>query len=362
MVLVLVLSLTPSFLGGQDWSGFSFHAIAAVAAWTPFGAPWAIPADVASGAWGLAAARLAIVAVVIAVGLPLYRRLLDRAMTTVGSDGGSSTSRSTRLPIVARLVGRGVSPGAAAVAGRSLRYWRGDPRYLVQAFSLIFLPVVPIVMAVLISNQETGVDRATAVSWAVLAVAPLMAWVGAWAVHDDVAYDSTAFWLHVAADVRGIDDRWGRALGVLLWLVPVTVVLAIATPALGGRAALVPAVLGLTLALLGAGTGVSGVFSAAVPYPAPPPGTNPMSNQTGAMGATFVAQLGSFVVLGVVVIPTALTLIPVFAVGAAWGWLTLVVGLATGVAAAVVGLRWGGRILDRRRVVMLTTIRSWPKH
>lgn len=362
MAAVLALSLTPSVLGGQDWEGISFDAVAGVLAWTPFGAPWAIPADVAAGAWGLALARLAIVLAVIALALPLYRRLLDRTMTTVGSDGGSSAGRTTRLPVVPRLVARGVSPGAAAVAGRSLRYWRGDPRYLVQGFSLIFLPVVPIVMALLISNQETGVDRATALGWALLVVAPLMAWVGAWAIHDDVAFDSTAFWLHIASDVRGIDDRWGRALGVLLWLVPVTVVLAVLTPALGGRAELVPAVLGLTLALLGTGTGVSAVFSAAVPYPAAPPGSNPMANQTGAMGATFVAQLGSFLILGLLVLPTAATLIPVFAVGSAWGWLTLVVGLATGALAGLYGLRWGGRILDRRAVVVLTTIRSWPKH
>lgn len=360
--LVLVLALVPSVLGGQDWRGFSFHEIAAVAAWTPFGAPWAIPADVATGDWGPAAARLGIVLVTLALAFPLYQRLLGRAMTTVGSDGPSGATRSTRLPIVARLVARGVSPAAAAVAGRSLRYWRGDPRYLVSAFSVAFLPVVPIVMAFLISNQETGVDRGDAIGWALLAVAPLVAWMGAWSIHDDVAYDSSAFWMHVAAGVRGIDDRWGRALAMLLWLAPVTVLLALVTPVLGGRADLVPAVLGLSLALLGSGVGVSSVFSAAVPYPVAPPGTNPMANQTGAMGATFVAQLGSFLVLGVLILPTALTLIAVFAAGAGWGWLTLAVGIATGVLAGALGLRWGGRLLDQRGVRLLTTIRSWPKH
>jgi len=80
------------------------------------------------------------------------------------------------------------------------------------------------------------------------------------------------------------------------------------------------------------------------------------------MGATFVAQLGSFAVLGVIVLPTALTLIPVFASGMVWAWLTLALGAATGVLVAIQGLRWGGRLLDRRAVRLLTTIRSWPKH
>jgi len=360
--LVLLLALTPSLLQSLDLGAVSFDEIARVLAWTPFGAPWAIPADVVAGDWGLALARLAIVLAVIALALPLYQRLLVRTMTTVGSDGPSGGTRSTRLPVVGRLVARGVSPGAAAVAGRSLRYWRGDPRYLVQAFSVLFLPLVPIVMALLVSNQEFGPDRSVVLGWALLVVGPLVAWVGAWAIHDDVAYDSTAFWLHVAADVRGIDDRWGRALAVLVWLAPLSLVLSVVMPVVGGRAELLPAVVGLTLALLGTGTGVSGVFSAAVPYPAPPPGSNPMSNQTGAMGATFVAQLGSFAALGVLVLPTALTLIPVLAVSPAWAWLTLAVGAATGVAVCVFGLRWGARLLDRRAVRLLTTIRSWPRH
>lgn len=360
-VLVLALALTPSFLQSVDLSGLSFDAVAGVLAWTPFGAAWAIPSDVAAGSWGAAVVRLAIVLAVIALALPLYQRLLVRTMTTVGSDGPSGGTRSTRLEIVARLIARGVSPGAAAVAGRSLRYWRGDPRYLTQALSILVLPVLPIMMAFVVSSQDVGLERGVALGWAVLAVGPLVAWIGAWAVHDDVAYDSTAFWLHVASDVRGIDDRWGRALAVLIWLAPLTVLLSVVLPAVGGHAELVPAVLGLSLALLGTGTGVSAVFSAAVPYPAAPPGSNPMSNQTGAMGATFVAQLGSFAVLGVIVLPTALTLIPVFASGAAWAWLTLALGAATGVLVAVQGLRWGGRLLDRRAVRLLTTIRSWPK-
>ncbi|GMA31985.1 hypothetical protein [Litorihabitans aurantiacus] len=360
--LVLVLALTPSLLQSFDLGTISFDAVADVLAWTPFGAPWAIPADVLAGAWGPALARLAIVLAVIALALPLYQRLLVRSMTTVGSGGPSGATRSTRLPVVGRLVARGVTPGAAAVAGRSLRYWRGDPRYLVQLFSVVFLPLVPIVMALLVSNQEFGPDRDVALGWALLLVGPLVAWVGAWAIHDDVAYDSTAFWMHVAADVRGIDDRWGRALAVLVWLAPLALVLSVVTPLVGGRAELLPAVVGLTLCLLGTATGVSGVFSAAVPYPAPPPGSNPMSNQTGAMGATFAAQLGSFAALGVLALPAGLTLIPVFAVDPAWAWLTLLVGAATGVVVGVLGLRYGGRLLDRRAVRLLTTIRSWPKH
>ena len=43
---------------------------------------------------------------------------------------------------------------AAAVAARCLRYWRADPRYLVQA---IFLVITPVLLAVIIALERTSI-------------------------------------------------------------------------------------------------------------------------------------------------------------------------------------------------------------
>ena len=45
-----------------------------------------------------------------------------------------------------------------------------------------------------------------------------------WTVHNDVAYDNTAFWLHVASDVDGRADRLGRLAPPLAIGLPVAVI------------------------------------------------------------------------------------------------------------------------------------------
>ncbi|WP_313555519.1 hypothetical protein [Miniimonas arenae] len=377
---VLVVSLVPVLLQSVGLRLSSFDALAGVLAWTPLGAPWAVPGDVVVGRWGVALARLAVVLATLALAGVLYLRLVRRSMVSVGSGQGPSAERTGRLPFAQALLREpavasqgaraGViapvrlrtTPAAAAVAGRSLRYWRGDPRYLASTGAIALMPVLVLLLTWLVTSQSSDVAFREVLGWAVLALGPVTAWIGAWSIHDDIAYDSTAFWLHVAAGVRGADDRLGRVLGLAVWLVPTVVLLAVVPPVLLGRGAWVPAVLGISLVLLGGGFAVACVFSAALPYPAPPPGANPMSSQSGGSVLAFAVQLLSFAVLGLLVLPTALTLIPVFAGSTAWGWLTLAVGAVTAVVWLAVGVRWGGRILDRNAVTVLTRIRSWPRH
>lgn len=367
---VLGIAVLPSLVQTVEVDLPSPATAAQVLAWTPFGAPWAVPADAAAGAWASAAARLAIVLVTIALVGVAHLHLLRRSMTTVGSSAATTTARGGRLPLAHALLtavgrrrevlGLPLTAGTAAVAGRCLRYWRRDPRYLTSVGSIALLPLLAVLMAA-IATTEGDVPSAVAFGIASLVAAPILVWLGPWSLHNDVAYDSTAFWLHVATGLRGTEDRLGRVLGMAVWLVPIALVLAVVPPVLLDRGALVPAVLGGTAALLGAGFGISSVASAVVQYPVPPPGRNPMALQSG-VAASMAAQLASMLGVGVLVLPTALTLIPVFAVGPAWGWLTLAVGLGTGAVWLVLGVRKGGALLEERSVDALTRIRSWPNH
>ncbi|ACQ80995.1 putative integral membrane transport protein [Beutenbergia cavernae DSM 12333] len=364
VLLILAVSLLPATL--QSWglpaAGDWLPALANVLAWTPLGAPWAVPADVAAGAWGLAGLRTLVLLAWLGAGLALWRRLLGHVMTTVGSDQRATRSRTGRLPLAEALTRRGVPSRAAAVAGRSVRYWRSDPRYLTSAASLLVMPVVAVVVAFAISSSdESGIDAADALGWVALAAAPIIAWFGGWTMHNDVAYDSTAFWLHVSSGLDGRSDRLGRTLGASVWMVPLVVLVAIAGPASTGRGEMVPAVLGASLGLLGCGLGVAAVCSAVLVYPVPPPGANPMSSQSGDVGATIAGQLLSSVGTIVAAVPTLLALLPALLVSPTWGWLTLVVGLASACGAIVVGVRWGGSLLDRREVTILTSMSSWRK-
>ena len=363
VLAVLALALLPSIAQSVSWRLSSFNQLVDVLVWTPFGAPWAIPADAAAGQWGLVVARFAIVGLTLALAFVAYQRLLVSSMTSVGTGSTSGVDRSSRLPFAHALMARGVPAPIAAVAGRAVTYWRGDPRYLASGASILLMPALAVVFAFLISSQEdSGVSLASALGWVALVAAPLAAWIGAWSLHDDVAYDSSAFWMHVSSGMSGRADRIGRIIGMSIWLVPLTVILAIVAPAAANRADMIPAVLGLSLAMLGAGFGASSVLSVVLPYPVPPPGANPMQTEMSSFGITFLAQIVSSVVIGLLVLPTALTLILVFASNPAWGWLTLIVGLVSAAAWLLLGIRIGAKRFEQRQVAVLTTIRSWPKH
>src|SRR5690606_35713914 len=109
----------------------------------------------------------------------------------------------------ARLGWFALTPASAvgAVAARSLIYWFGDQRYRVN---LLIVPVAGLCSAVPL--LVAGVPRD------LVALAPVlvMALVLGWLPHNDIAYDSTAFWVHVASGVSGLADRIGRLVPTLV--------------------------------------------------------------------------------------------------------------------------------------------------
>ena len=97
-----------------------------------------------------------------------------------------------------------------------------------------------------------------------------------WLPHNDVAYDSTALWMHVASGVRGWSDRIGRLVPVLLVGLPL---LAVAIPfaiLLYGRWALLPALAGVCISLFLCGLGLSSIASVVAPYAVSRPGREPV--------------------------------------------------------------------------------------
>ena len=84
---------------------------------------------------------------------------------------------------------------------------------------------------------------------------PIVALFLGWLPHNDLAYDSTAVWMHIASGVRGVSDRVGRLVPVLLIGMPL---LAIAIPvaiSVHGRWALLPAMVGVCASLFLSGLG-----------------------------------------------------------------------------------------------------------
>lgn len=338
---LLLIGLAPaSSIGGSfELTLEDLAGVTRAVGWSPLGWAWAAPADFAQGQPLTGLLRLAL-AVALAAGLlRLWQHQLRRAVHDPrGAAQGGSDSTRGGLGLLGSLPGTPLG----AVAARTAVYWRRDPRLAFPALITTLFPA-GLVFAWYFGGSELA-----------LAAMPLVsAYMLGWGQHNDVGYDSTAFWLHVASGVDGTSDRVGR-------LFPSAVLGAVCVPAyavlgaaLGGRWDLLPATLGVGAALLLAGLGVASVTSAVKQYPVPGPGESPFATPPGGAGITLLVQA----VVGLAVLVVAL---PALALGAlAWfghgwaAWAALPVGLGVGAVAAVAGVRVGARLFERRAPELL---------
>jgi len=323
--------------------------IADVLGWTPFGAPWAVASAVSDGAWGLALARLALTVAVLGLAWVVWDRALAKAL--VAPHGGAAAGRAKGLGWFDRFPATPVG----AVAARCLTYWFRDPRY---SGSVAVIPLLPVVLWFV--GSSVGVNGGDGFPELMLVLGPVTAFTFGFAISADVAYDHTAFWTQVSSGVSGFADRAGRVLAAAVIGVPVVLVFAVASVAFTGRWDLLASTTGLTLGVLATSLGVSSVVSARLLYPVPKPGDSPFKSPQGAAMATLVAQTITMLVLAALCLPaTGLALADVLTGAAVWGWLTLVVGVGLGVVFLVVGMRWGGRLVDQRGPELLQQVMSY---
>ena len=318
--------------------------------------------------------------------LPLWQRVVGKVMTSPGSShtrtrayaagSADSDARNQGLPDVlpwARRLGAALPAPAAAVAARSLRYWRTDPRYLVQFLSALLLPVVFVLGPSLNSSRFSAsangqpVDTSFALGHApapLLFMAPALAVFMGWAIHDDLGLDSTALWSHISAGIRGAHDRLGRVVGAAVWQVPALVVIDLLMVAWTGRWEALPAVTGACLALYGCALAWSCLASVLLPYETLAPGDSPMRSRTS--GTAFLAaliQMAAILLLLAVCSPVLGVAVYGVVQGApVWGWVALVAGVVWCGLLLWGGVVFGGRVLDRRGPQVLATIRTWPGH
>ncbi len=377
LLVLLVVSLVGPVIAltanGVSRSGLSLSIdtgdaarVAGVLAWTPLGWAWGAPAALAAGEVLAGTVRLLLAAAFLLAVLVAWARLLARSLTggalnaapsreladdtsRHGQDAGRERSapRGGRRPAASTgpaLLDRLETTRTGAAMARSLRYWRRDSRYVTALVSLLGVPLVLVVVA-------TGFPVPGGV--VILSLGPVLAFFLGWASHDDVAYDGTAVWMAVAAGLPGRCDRLGRSLALLVWGAPLVVVATVVSAGLAGRWELLPAALGVSLALLGAGQGVSAIASVATPYPVQEPGESPFASPPGSVVASVTVQLVSSVVGLCVASPAialavaALVLTPAGEPGLlSFG--ALAAGAAVGAGGWLLGLRLGSRLFERR--------------
>lgn len=319
-------------------------AIAEALTRLPIGAFWRAPSHAAAGETALVEQDLWLGGLAIgalALGWVASLAFLLRATRRI------PRKRAARMPGWFRRL---PSTPTGAVAARSFTYWSRDPRYRA---ALVVLPVVPVVT--LLAMWLGGIP----IPIAALVPLPIVVLLIAWGtLHNDVAYDSTAMWTHLAANTRGVHDRIGRMLPVLAIGVPVVLIGTPLTAWAHGDWSVTPAVLGVSVAILLGGIGVSSLISARFPYPATRPGDAAFQQPQvpGASGSGI--QFWSIVLILLVASPAIaagiLHVLDAPEVGnLPWTWLALAAGFFAGAFLLVIGIRVGGASFDRRAPELL---------
>ena len=335
LVVVVLAIPTVSLLLRVDWidpRSTELDRIADVAGWTPWGAAWAVPAEAAAGHAGEATVKLLIALAVVGLLGWAWWALVGHLLVTV--DDRTRTRSYRTLGWFDRL---GANP-AGAVAARALTYWGRDPRYRTSYLILLLVPIVVVPLGV------AGMPW----HWTALIPLPLMAVIAGFLPHNDVAYDNTAVWLHVASGAPGWSDRLGRLTPVIVVGVPAIVAGGWLSAWLFGDLTVFPVVVGVCVGALFAGLGISSVVSVALPYPTVRPGDRAFQQPQAAGVVSTVAQ--STTIIGILLFSVPAVWLAVLAFTddtASWALLTLVVGAGVGVVVLGLGVLVGGKLFDR---------------
>lgn len=294
----------------------------------PYGFLFALGAEDTAGAW-----LSGIVMVLTAIGLLALWAFLVRHMLT-----------STERPVAAKersgLGWFALLPANAfgGVAARSLVYWLRDRRYVVN---ILVVPIAGIltVFPLLVAGVPLHI--------AALVPVPIMALFFGWLPHNDVAYDSTAVWIHIASGLRGIPDRLGRLVPVSLIAIPVLAIATSITLAVVDDWHLMMPLIGVAAALLLSGLGMSSLSSVVAPYAVSRPGDSPFQQPQRSSSYSAYGPALAFVGALVLSAPTLWLFVLTVIEGDQHAGATFWVGALTGVAVLIGGVVLGGRIFER---------------
>ena len=346
-IAIYGLSLGMQSLEDLDYEQLGRWMLVAVevAAWTPLGALFAVPMDLAEGDVLTALVRAVIGAVSLVVVWRWWRRSIDVALTSALS--GDVSSGTTK---VSPLVPRFVRPSAfGAVLGRSLRYWRRDTRYLAA------IGIYPVILIFLTAMGFMLPEMRPMM----LTVVVMMGGFTSISVANEIGFDGPAGWVHIPAGLPARANLLGRIAAIALIMGPPVLLITAIVPTLYGMGELIPLTVLGALGMMLTGWGLSLLVGVLLPYPTSAPGTNPMKDKSASSGnamlAMTIASLGLFV-----------PQLPAIGV-AVWGLITadpaiqLIAGamsVGLGAVAFVVGAKIATARLDRRYPDLFQKVRN----
>ncbi|APX32672.1 hypothetical protein BH708_08035 [Brachybacterium sp. P6-10-X1] len=315
-------------------------------AWTPFGALFSVPMDLAEGAVLPALGRLLIGAAAIALTWLWWRRSIDASLTSALS--GDASSGTTK---VSALVPRWAKPSPfGAVLGKSLRYWRRDTRYLAAIGIYPLIIVFFVAMGLMLPESRPMM----------LTMTVFMCGLSGVSLCNEIGFDGPSGWVNITANLPARANLLGRVAAIAVLMVPPVLVITAVLPLLYDMAHLIPLVMLASVGVMISGWGSSVAVGAIMPYPASPPGTNPMKDKSASSANAMLTMAIAMVSVFVAQIPTIGLAIWGLVVGSET--LLLVAGLVSlvlGTVAFWVGLRIGTTRLESRYPDLFQKVRDF---
>lgn len=295
----------------------------------------------AAGRWGMVAAALAASAAWLVAIVWMWSRLLQRLLTTPAPSPLPAKARRRR-DLNAR---KGWSP-TAVVARKELRFYLRDPRQrMVWTGAVIFLGVV--VASVILGETRLEVLRESA--WLPLLGPLAVLFIGLPVALNQLGWERNAASFLFALPVRTRHLLTGKNLATGAALFVEASLLSVFLAAVSGGWEQLPLVPPLTLAAIGCQLAVGNLVSVLTPLRLPDAGTDLFAQATEQGCLALVAQLLSFFVIALLMVPPASAF--VLAVGFGQVLSPLAVSLAAvlwGGALYGLGLWASSAILHRR--------------
>ncbi|MFG3259295.1 transporter [Streptomyces sp. NPDC048172] len=337
--------------------------VGAVLGWLPPTSAVYAVRDASEGAYAVAAVRLLLAGGALAGLLAWWRQSLTRLMTTpdastlqaatTAPEPSPETAATGRtrgvLGLLARLPGDDPGGRTAAVVQRTLRYaWR-DPKTKVGWVSSLGIGLL---LPVVLSVQGTGSPYNACWAAGVLGLQ----------MYNQFGQDYSGFWL-VASTISTRRDAHlelrGRMLAIALVAVPYVGVVVLLSSLLMDDWAVVPEVLGLASAVLGALLGTGALASVWFPYSIPQ--DSGYKNVAPGQGSlAYISFLGGMFAAAVLCAPFVAVTVWLHAAGGsaagAGAWLMLPVGVAYGLLLAVLALRLAATRALARLPEILTAV------
>ncbi|QES58952.1 transporter [Streptomyces venezuelae] len=315
----------------------SLEPVEAVVRWLPPATAVGMVDSASEGAYGVAAAQLALTLAAVAGLLWFWERSLTRLMVT--PDGSTITAARPMKDRGAGGLGS-LLPGGrtGATMQRTLRYAVRDPKTKASwVTGLAIGMIIPVFNAV----QGTGSVYLGCFGAGMLGMQ----------MYNQFGQDTSAFWM-VAQTITSTRDAYvelrARAAALALVTVPYTVLVNVVTAAVIGDWSTLPAATGLALALLGSMLCTGALASARFPYSIPSDGAfkNVAPGQGGLAWAGIFAGMGVSALISAPVI--ALTIWLTVGGHQDISWVVFPLGTAWGALAAWAGLRLAAPTVARR--------------